>query len=279
MTAVDERIAAITGAGSGIGRGLAVALAGRGCRLSLSDVDEDGLAITADLAAAAGAGHITTAAVDVADRHAVDRWAEATAADHGGVDLIFNNAGVALSAPVSSMRYDDVHWLMDIDFWGVVHGTTAFLPLLEESARNRSGGGHVVNISSVFGLVGIPTQSAYNAAKFAVRGFTESLRIELDQERCGVSATAVHPGGIKTDIVRNARFGDPELDRHEAAAKFEKAARTTPAKAAAGILRAVEKNKRRVMIGADAHVFDILARLPPGLYQRLIGRLATNDVL
>jgi butyryl-CoA dehydrogenase len=278
MTTVDDRVAAITGAGSGIGRGLAVTLAARGCNLALSDVDSDGLAATAELAERAGAGRVTTATVDVSDRRAVERWAEASATEHGGVNLIFNNAGVALDAPVASMSYDDVDWLMNINFWGVVHGTTAFLPLLKQSARDGGGDGHVVNISSVFGLVGIPGQSAYNAAKFAVRGFTEALRIELDQERSGVSATTVHPGGIKTNIVRNARFGDPDVDRAEAATRFDKAARTTPDKAAQGILRAVEKNKRRVMIGPDAHVFDLIARLPPGIYQRAIGRLFTEPV-
>jgi NAD(P)-dependent dehydrogenase (short-subunit alcohol dehydrogenase family) len=278
MTAVDDRIAAITGAGSGIGRGLAIALAARRCELALSDVDGDGLAATAELADKAGAGRITTATVDVGDRRAVERWAEVTATEHGGVNLIFNNAGVALDAPVASISYDDVHWLMNTNFWGVVHGTTAFLPLLKQSARDGTGDGHVVNISSVFGLVGIPGQSAYNAAKFAVRGFTEALRIELDQERSGVSATTVHPGGIKTNIVRNARFGDPDVDRDEAATRFDKAARTTPDKAAQGILRAVEKNKRRVMIGPDAHVFDLIARLPPGFYQRAIGRLFTEPI-
>jgi len=267
MTTVDGRVAAITGAGSGIGRALAIALAGRGCRLALSDIDEIGLDRTAELARA----DATTTRVDVADRSAVERWAEATASTYGTVNLIFNNAGVALGAPVSSMAYDDFHWLMDINFWGVVHGTTAFLPHLA-----ASGAGHVVNISSVFGLMGIPTQSAYNAAKFAVRGFTEALRIELDQAANGVTATAVHPGGIKTDIVRNGRFDGPHADRDELVAQFDKQARTTPERAAAVILRAVEKDKRRVMVGADAHVFDIVARLPPGLYQRLIGRFARD---
>jgi short-subunit dehydrogenase len=163
---------------------------------------------------------------------------------------------------------------MDINFWGVVHGTTAFLPHLK-----AGGEGHVVNISSVFGLVGIPTQSAYNAAKFGVRGFTEALRIELDKERSGVTATTIHPGGIKTNIVRNARLEDADTDVEETATQFEKAARTTPDEAAAVILRAVEKNKRRAMVGADARIFDLAARLPPGIYQRIIGRLFTDGAV
>jgi NAD(P)-dependent dehydrogenase (short-subunit alcohol dehydrogenase family) len=273
MTAVDGRVAAITGAGSGIGRALAVALSRRGCRLALGDVDETGLADTVALVADAGVA-VTARHVDVADRAAVERWADDTAAEHGAVNLVFNNAGVALGAPVSTMAYDDFHWLMDINFWGVVHGTKGFLPHLE-----RSGAGHIVNISSVFGLLGIPTQSAYNAAKFAVRGFTEALRIELDTAGNGVTATTVHPGGIKTNIVRNARFAEPDGDRDEMAARFDSLARTTPDRAAAVIVRAVEKNKRRVMVGPDAHVFDLAARLPPGLYQRLIGRLARDGAI
>jgi NAD(P)-dependent dehydrogenase (short-subunit alcohol dehydrogenase family) len=268
MTTVDRKVAAITGAGSGIGRGLAVALAARGCVLAVGDVDQTGLAETRELALAAGAADVSATPLDVADRAAVEAWACATVDEFRSVNLVFNNAGVALSSPIATMDYDNFHWLMNINFWGVVHGTTAFLPYLKDS-----GDGHVVNISSVFGLVGIPTQSAYNSAKFGVRGFTEALRIELDREKCGVTATTIHPGGIRTNIVRNARLEDPEADVEDAAAQFEKAARTTPDEAAATILRAVEKNKRRAMIGADARIFDLAARLPPGLYQRVIGRL------
>lgn len=268
MTTIDGRVAAVTGAGSGIGRGLALALARRGCTLALSDIDEQGLAETVELVSSEGAADLRTTRLDVADRRAVEAWADDTADSFGGVNLIFNNAGVALSAPVASMDYDNFHWLMNINFWGVVHGTTAFLPHLR-----ATGEGHVVNISSVFGLVGIPTQAAYNAAKFGVRGYTEALRIELDQERNGVTATTIHPGGIKTNILRNARLEDPDADVDSAAAEFEKTARTTSDDAALVILRAVEKNKRRAMIGADARIFDLAARLPPAVYQRIIGRL------
>lgn len=274
MTSIDGRVAAVTGAASGIGRALSVALAERGCRIAVSDVDEDGLAETGRRAREAGAENVSLTRVDVADRAAVEAWADDTIARFGTVNLIFNNAGVAHSAPVASIDYENFHWLMDINFWGVVHGTTAFLPHLK-----ASGDGHVVNVSSVFGLVGIPTQSAYNAAKFGVRGFTEALRIELDQERCGVSATAIHPGGIKTNIVRNARLVDPDVDIEAEAAQFEKMARTTPDEAAVVILRAVEKNKRRAMIGADARIFDVAARLPPGLYQRIIGRFFADSTV
>jgi butyryl-CoA dehydrogenase len=212
---------------------------------------------------------VTSQLVDVADRAAVEAWADQVVAEHGRVNLIVNNAGVAMSATVDSMSYEDLEWLMAIDFWGVVHGTKAFLPHLK-----AAGEGHVVNISSVFGLLSIPTQSAYNAAKFAVRGFTDALRMELEAERCGVSATTVHPGGIRTDIARNARIdpstaamaGDPERAR----AEFERMLRTTPETAAQQIIVAVQRNRRRALIGPDAVMFDAVSRLPAGFYQRVL---------
>ncbi len=196
MKSFQNKVAAVTGAASGIGRALAIDLAQRGCRLAISDVNEAGLAETADLARAAGA-EVAQQLVDVADRQAVQAWADSTAAEYGQVNLVFNNAGVALAASVKSLEYEDFEWLMGINFWGVVHGTKSFLPHLLEA-----GEGHIVNVSSVFGLAGFPGQSAYNAAKFAVRGFTDSLREELEMMNCGVSATCVHPGGIKTNIAR-----------------------------------------------------------------------------
>lgn len=262
------RVVAITGAGSGIGRALAVDLARRGSVLALSDVDVNGLAQTIVECEAAGAT-VGGTAVDVADRGAVEAWASSIVAEHGRVNMIINNAGVALSSTVEAMSYDDLHWLMNINFWGVVHGTKAFLPYLK-----AAGEGHVVNLSSVFGLVSIPSQSAYNGSKFAVRGFTDALRIELEIEGCGVSATTVHPGGIKTNIARNARSDDSAttVGIGGAADEFDSIARTTPEAAARQILRAVERNKRRVLVGADARAFEVAARLPAGLYQRLLIR-------
>lgn len=270
-----DRVAAITGAASGIGRALALDLARRGCHLALSDVDEEGLAETARQAEARGV-EVTTARVDVADRAAVEAWAEQVVADHGRVNLIFNNAGVAVGATVEGTSYDDLEWLMGINFWGVVHGTKAFLPHLK-----AAGEGHVVNISSIFGLIGIPTQSAYNAAKFAVRGFTEALRMELDIERCGVSATAVHPGGIKTNIAKNARLGaspGQDIDMEQARRDFEKLFITSPEKAADQIIKAVQLDKRRALIGPDAKAFALLAKLPPGVNQRLVARGAGTTI-
>jgi NAD(P)-dependent dehydrogenase (short-subunit alcohol dehydrogenase family) len=262
-----NKVAAITGAGSGMGRELALQLAERGCHVAISDVNEKGLAETAELARQHGV-KVTAARVDVADKDAVYAWAEQVVREHGKVNLIFNNAGVALGATVEGMTYEDFNWLFNINFWGVVYGTKAFLPHLK-----AAGEGHIVNTSSVFGLVGIPSQSAYNAAKFAVRGFTESLRQELDMMNCGVSATSVHPGGIKTNIARAARqdasIAALGMKAEGAAEKFEKNFITTAASAARTILKAVEKNKRRVLVGPDAYVIDWLQRLLPACYQRL----------
>ena len=271
MKSFRDKVSAITGAASGIGRALAVDLAGRGSHLALSDIDTEGLAVTAAQCEGRGV-KVTTARVDVADRAAVHGWADAVVADHGRVNLVVNNAGVAVVSTVEAVSYEDFEWLMGINFWGVVHGTKAFLPHLK-----NSGEGHIVNVSSVFGLMGIPGQSAYNAAKFAVRGFTDSLRIELEMEGARVSATTVHPGGIKTNIARNARANDsmasltgeasagPEGDLGE---QFARIAFTTPEKAARQILSAVERNRRRVLVGPDAKAIDALARLPVAAYQR-----------
>lgn len=267
MKSFEDKVAAITGAGSGIGRELALELGRRKCHLSLCDINEETLRQTTEQARALGV-RVTSRGVDVANRDAVYAWADATANDHGKVNLIVNNAGVALASTVERMRYEDFEWLMNINFWGVVYGTKAFLPHLR-----ASGEGHVVNISSVFGLAGIPSQSAYNSAKFAVRGFTESLRQELDMLKCGVSATSVHPGGIKTSIARSSRIdesirdlGISEVGTRE---KFEKTFITSADKAARVILEGVQRNDRRVLIGPDSRVFDWAVRLLPSTYQRI----------
>lgn len=266
MKDVNGRVAAITGAGSGIGRSLAVELGDRGAHLALSDIDGSGLAETVSRCEGRGV-KVTSQPLDVADRQAIYDWAAVVAADHGRVNLIVNNAGVSLGSTVEAMSAEDFEWLMNINFWGVVHGTQAFLPHLK-----ASGEGHVVNISSVFGLLSIPGQSAYNAAKFAVRGFTDALRMELEIEGANVSATTVHPGGIKTNIVRNGRM-DPSMvpdgaDPDEIAGQFDRIAMTDPDKAARQILGAVARNRRRALIGPDAKVLDVLSRLPAGVYQR-----------
>lgn len=267
MKSFEGRVAAITGAGSGIGRALAIELAGRGADLALSDIDESGLAETVARCEGLDA-KVTSQRVDVAQRGQVYAWAERVVAEHDRVNLIFNNAGVGLGATVEAMSYEDFEWLMGINFWGVVYGTKAFLPHLK-----ASGEGHVVNLSSVFGLISVPSQSAYNAAKFAVRGFTDALRMELEIEGSCVSCTTVHPGGIKTNIARNARIDDSvvSLGGSKASAdEFERIARTRPDEAARQILKAVLQNRRRALIGPDAKVIDLLARLPAAILQRLV---------
>lgn len=268
MRELRGRVAAITGAGSGIGRELAVQLARRGAHLALVDVDAEGLADT--VAACEGHGvKVTSQRLDVADRDAIYEWADTVVAEHGQVNLLFNNAGVALVADVATMSDEDLHWLVDINLWGVVNGCRAFLPHLE-----ASGDGHIVNLSSVFGLISIPSQSAYNLAKFGVRGFSDALRMELEIARSCVSVTTVHPGGVKTNIARSARTdpstatpGKPGQDLGDA---FDRIARTTPEAAAAQIIAAVEGNRRRSLVGIDAKVIDFVSRLPAGFYQQVL---------
>ena len=273
MRELRGRVAVVTGAASGIGRALAFELAREGTALALSDVDEDGLAETHARASALGA-RVTSERVDVADRAAVHAHADRVVAEHGRANLVINNAGVGLGATIREMSYADLEWLFGIDFWGVVHGTKAFLPHLI-----AAGEGHVVNVSSVFGLIAVPGQGAYNAAKFAVRGFTECLRQELELEGAPVSATCVHPGGIQTNIARSARVtpraGSPS--REEMNALFDRVARTTAEAAARAILRGVKRNARRVLIGADARVISALQRLLPASYQKLVVRQARRS--
>jgi NAD(P)-dependent dehydrogenase (short-subunit alcohol dehydrogenase family) len=256
------KVSVITGAGSGIGRALAVDLAKRGARLALSDVDLVSVAETAALCEKKGAD-VRHYQLDVADRAAVLANADAVVAEFGAVNLVINNAGVALLAPVAEMTWEDLEWVMNVDYWGVVHGTKAFLPHLI-----ASGDGHLVNISSVFGLVGVPTQSAYNSAKFAVRGFTEALRQEMLIEGRRVGVTCVHPGGIRTNIVRNAR-ADGGVTSEEVRGWFDRIALTTPERAASVILRGVERNRPRILVGPDAYVFDAMPRLLGPFYQRV----------
>lgn len=269
MKSFTDKVAVITGAGSGIGRALASELAAAGARLALTDISETGLKETADQLGL-GQDRLLTKVFDVSDREAVYSFADEVIAHFGAAHLVVNNAGVALGATVAEMSYEDFEWLMGINFWGVVYGTKAFLPHLK-----AAGEGHIVNISSVFGLIGVPTQSAYNAAKFAVRGFTEALRQELEIEDGNVSCTTVHPGGIKTNIARNARMGASVekmtgADADKARRDFEKMFRTTPEEAASTILKGVRGNRRRVLIGADAHAIDSMQRLLPTSYQRIL---------
>lgn len=274
MKSFAGKVAAITGAGSGMGRSLAVALAKRGCEVALCDVDEATLAETAGIVKSVSSVRVTRKRVDVSDRAAVFAWADDVVRDHGRVNLIFNNAGISYAATVSGAEYEDFERIIDINFWGVVHGTKAFLRHLR-----ASGDGHVVNTSSVFGLVAFPGQCSYNSAKFAVRGFTEALRIELEITGAPVSATSVHPGGIKTNIARASKC-HPSLaelgidDIENAGRRFERAFRTTADDAAEIILRGVQKNARRVLVGSDAKMLDLLQRIVPSRYHALVARSA-----
>ncbi len=263
MKQFADKVVVITGAGSGIGRALACEFARRGARVALSDVDTANAEATAKLAG----DNARAYTLDVADRSAVLAHAEDVADEFGGVNVVVNNAGVALGATVEEMTFDDYDWLIGINLGGVVNGTKAFLPHLI-----ASGDGHVVNLSSVFGFVGVPTQSAYNAAKFAVRGFTEALREEMLIARHPVAVSCVHPGGIKTNIVRNSRSAAD--DQEKAAVGFERIARTTPEKAAQTILRGIERKSARILIGPDAYVIDAIPRVLGSAYQRPLAALA-----
>jgi NADP-dependent 3-hydroxy acid dehydrogenase YdfG len=264
MTDVRGKVTVVTGAASGIGRALAYELARRGAKLAISDVDATGLAETAKQVRVIGA-QVHEARLDVTDRRAVLSYADEVVGEFGTVHLVINNAGIAFTGDVEKMTFEQIERVMDVDFWGVVNGTKAFLPHLIES-----GDGHVVNISSLFGLLSMPGQSAYNAAKFAVRGFTEALREEMLINGHPVRVTCVHPGGIKTAIARNAGAVDGE-DAATLAAFFDAKLAKTPAESAAkSILRAVSANRPRAVVGLDAKVLDVLVRVTGPGYQRLV---------
>lgn len=270
MKTLSGKLIAITGAASGMGRSLALECVRRGADVAIVDIDEKGVEETAARARSSRLGaRVDAAKLDCGDRDAIYAWAKRVDEKLGGADAIVNNAGVSLSASVEKMTDADFHWLFDINFWGVVNGTRAFLPQLRQKPD-----AHVVNISSVFGLIGVPTQSAYCAAKFAVRGFSESLRQELAGSSIHVSC--VHPGGIKTEIVKRGRHYEDatgaDADTEAAAADFEKMARTTADDAARVILRGMLKNEPRILIGADARAIDTMARLAPRGYDAIIGR-------
>lgn len=269
MRSLDGKVVVITGAGSGIGRELAIQAAARGAVLAISDWDENGLVETARLAGAHTHHEVRTEKVDVRDRDAVRAWATSLRDELGRVNVVVNNAGVALHGDFEEVGYDDLAWIMDVDFWGVVHGTKEFLPHLI-----ASGDGHVVNISSLFGLMGMPGQTAYNAAKFAVRGLTEALREEMLVAGHPVQVTCVHPGGIKTAIARNARTTASHDQAHVARHFDTKLARMSPDRAAQIIWAGVLADKPRVVVGADAKALDLLVRVVGPRYQDLVARAA-----
>ncbi|MGW4841070.1 SDR family NAD(P)-dependent oxidoreductase [Nocardia brasiliensis] len=257
------KVCVITGAGSGIGRALAENLAKRGAKLALSDIDTDGLAETVARCEKLGA-EVKSDRINVAEREAVLLYADAVKAHFGVVHQVYNNAGIAYHGDVVKTEFKDFDRVMDVDFWGVVNGTKAFLPFLIES-----GAGHVVNVSSLFGLIAVPGQSAYNSAKFAVRGFTEALRQEMLVGRQPVKVTCVHPGGIKTAVARNAGYAEG-IDGKQAASLFDsKMAIHTPEMAAQTITEGVRKGHGRVLIGFEAKLLDLFVRVTASGYQRL----------
>jgi NADP-dependent 3-hydroxy acid dehydrogenase YdfG len=265
MQGFAGKVAVVTGAGSGIGQALAIELARSGAKVAISDVDTEGLAQTEEKLKAIGAP-VKADRLDVTEREAFLAYADAVAEHFGKVNQIYNNAGIAFTGDVEVSQFKDIERVMDVDFWGVVNGTKAFLPHLI-----ASGDGHVINVSSVFGLFSVPGQAAYNAAKFAVRGFTEALRQEMALARHPVAVTTVHPGGIQTAIARNATAAEG-LDPEQLAKLFDKRlARTSPERAAKVILDAVRKKKARVLVGTDAKLLDVMVRVAGPYYQQLFG--------
>jgi short-subunit dehydrogenase len=270
MTAIRGSAAAVTGAASGIGRALALELAARGCDLALADRDEAGLQSVAAEIGKAGQRKVTVHPVDVGEPRQIEAFAAAAIAAHPGLNIVINNAGVALMGQFGEVDQSQMEWLMNINFWGVVHGTRAFLPQLSKQRE-----AHIVNLSSIFGIIAPPGQTAYCAAKFAVRGFSESLRHELQMANSPVKLSVVHPGGVSTNIVRNSRAGVGVTDnarRAQTIERFDAVAKTTPAAAALRIITGIEKNQPRILIGNDARTMDLLQRFRPGTYWAVLAK-------
>ncbi len=270
MTAIRGAAAAVTGAASGIGRALAIELAARGCDLALADRDEAGLQALAAEIGRTGSQKVSIHRVDVSEPGQIADFAQTAIAAHPGLNILVNNAGVALLGQFHEIDQAQMDWLMNINFWGVVHSTRAFLPHL---ATRREA--HIVNLSSIFGIIAPPGNTAYSAAKFAVRGFSESLRHELQMAESPIRLSVVHPGGVLTNIVRNSRDGVGVTDnerRAQTIERFDAIARTTPREAALAIIKGIEKNQPRILIGSDARFMDLLQRFRPATYWSVMAR-------
>ncbi len=265
MKELRNKVAAITGAASGIGQMLALNLAGKGCEVAISDIDISGLEKTAVMVDKLN-GKASIHKVDVGDRNQVENYAVEVVKHHGRVDMIINNAGVAVAQSIDDVSYEDFEWLMGINFWGVVYGVKAFLPYLKKQPE-----GHIVNISSVNGFITWPNHAPYCASKFAVKGFTETLWQEL--RNTNILVSCVHPGGIKTNIARNTRFYKSpgnKMTHDQSINAFDKMANTSADKAARIIISGILKDKRRILVGPDAYVLDFLTRLFPTGFVRFV---------
>lgn len=268
MQGFAGKVAVVTGAGSGIGQALAIELGRSGAKVAICDVDTEGLAVTEERLKAIGAP-VKADRLDVTEREAFAAYADAVKEHFGKVNQIYNNAGIAFSGDVEVSQFKDIERVMDVDYWGVVNGTKVFLPYLIES-----GDGHVINISSIFGVFSVAGQAAYNSAKFAVRGFTEALRQEMILAGHPVKVTCVHPGGIKTAIARKSTVAEG-LDQATMAEWFDsKMARTSAERAAEIILDGVAKGKAKVLVGTDAKILDVFVRASGAGYQKLLTTLA-----
>ena len=269
MTAIREA-AAVTGAASGIGRALAIELAARGCDLALADRDEAGLQALAAEIARTTPRKVSIHRVDVGERTEIAEFATAAITAHPALNILVNNAGVALLGQFHEIDQAEIEWLFNINFWGVVHSTRAFLPHL--ATRPEA---HIVNVSSIYGIIAPPGQTAYSSAKFAVRGFSESLRHELQAASSPVRLSVVHPGGVSTNIARNMRTGSGVTDNERRALAiewFDQFAGTTPKDAALRIIRGIEKNEPRILLGGDARFMDLLQRFLPATYWRVMAK-------
>lgn len=262
MKRFTDRVAVVTGAASGIGRAVAQALAAKGCDLALADVDADGMAQTAETVEALGR-RVTTHRVDVSDRAQMEAFAAEVEQAHQRVDVLINNAGVTVAATFEDQSLDDFGWVVGINLWGVVHGCKLFLPMLR-----RQDEAYVVNLSSMFGLVGMPQQTSYCATKFAVRGFSEALAVEL--AHTPVRVLSVHPGGVRTNIARSARYVGQAADNRDKTVRFFEKVAMPPEKAADLIVAAMQRNAERLLITPEAHATDVIKRLLPAVPSRWV---------
>ncbi len=264
MKDFQGRVAVITGAASGIGRALAIGLAERGCDLALTDISADGLEETRAACERSGR-RVSTHRVDVASREAMAALPAEVEAEHGRVDIVVNNAGVSVVGDLEDQNLDDVEWLVGVNVWGVVYGCKFFLPLLR-----RSDDAYIVNLSSMFGLVGVPSQSSYCLSKFAVRGFSEAIAAELTES--SVRVMSVHPGGIATNIARNSRYMEASAGMRDRAIRFFEKRAMDPDKAAQRIIQGLERGATRKLITTETFVTDAIKRLVPALPPRWIAR-------